>query len=89
MLRLEALLQRDPAIRDRAPPGIELRRGEAAAREADELNHLHQAEIARAHANVVDCGMVATALHKARSWTAIKRIKHHILTYSTYVQSNS
>ena len=26
MLRLEALLRRDPAIRDRAPPGIELRR---------------------------------------------------------------
>jgi hypothetical protein len=38
---------------------------EAAAKEADELNDLHQAEIALAHANVVDCDMVATAMHKA------------------------
>jgi hypothetical protein len=38
---------------------------EAAAREADELNDLHQAEIALAHANVVNCDMAATALHKA------------------------
>jgi hypothetical protein len=60
LLWLEALLRRDPAIKDRAPPGIELRRGEAAAREADELNHLHQPEIALAHANVVNCDMAAT-----------------------------
>ena len=40
-------------------------RGEAATREADELNDLHQTEIALAHANVVDCDMAATALHKA------------------------
>ena len=39
--------------------------GEAATREVDELNHLHQPEIALAHANVVNCDMVATALHKA------------------------
>ena len=40
-------------------------RGEAAATEAYELNHLHQPEIALAHANVVNCDMAATALHKA------------------------
>jgi hypothetical protein len=40
-------------------------RGEVATREADELNYLHQAEIALAHANVVDCDMAATAMHKA------------------------
>ena len=40
-------------------------RGEAAATEAYELNHLHQPEIALAHANVVNCDMAATALHNA------------------------
>jgi hypothetical protein len=29
------------------------------------VNDLHQAEIALAHANVVNCDMAATALHKA------------------------
>ena len=38
---------------------------EAATREADELNDLHRTEIALAHANVVNCDMAATALHKA------------------------
>ena len=41
------------------------KREAAAAREADELNDLHQAGIALAHANVVNCDMAATALHKA------------------------
>jgi hypothetical protein len=38
---------------------------EVATREADELNDLHQAEIVLARANVVNCDMAATALHKA------------------------
>ena len=38
---------------------------EAATREADELNDLHRTEIALAHANVVNCDMAATTLHKA------------------------
>jgi hypothetical protein len=40
-------------------------RREVAAMEADELNDLHQAEIALARANIVNCDMVATALFKA------------------------
>jgi hypothetical protein len=40
-------------------------RGEAATREADQLNEFHEAEIALARANVVKCDTAATALHKA------------------------
>jgi hypothetical protein len=40
-------------------------RREAAAREVDELNDLHQAEIALARANVVNCDMAARVRHKA------------------------
>ena len=39
-------------------------RGKADTREADELNDLRHAEIVLVRANVVNCDMVATALHK-------------------------
>ena len=65
LLRLEALLWRDLLVYSSWNVARFMRlRGEVATREADELNHLHQPEIALAHANVVNCDMVATALHK-------------------------
>jgi hypothetical protein len=63
--RYEVLYRCNDGTLGTALHGPTLRRGEAAAREADELNDLHQAEIALAHANVVNCDMAATALHKA------------------------
>ena len=65
LLWLEALLRRDLLVYSSRNVARFMRlRGEVATREADELNHLLQPEIALAHANVVNCDMVATALHK-------------------------
>ena len=67
LLRLEALAAEDQfglPISRNAARFMRLR-GEAAAREADEVNHLHQPEIALARTNVVNCDMAATALYNS------------------------